>query len=67
MSHFQKQPFRKVAIATLGCKVNRYESAALEESLQNKNFLLVPFNSLADVYVINTVRQLLSLIFNPFS
>ncbi len=48
------QPLRKAAIATLGCKVNRYESAALEESLQKKNFLLVPFNTPADVYIINT-------------
>jgi threonylcarbamoyladenosine tRNA methylthiotransferase MtaB len=47
-------PSCKVGIATLGCKVNRYESAALEEDLQKKNFLLVPFNSIADVYIINT-------------
>ncbi len=44
----------KVGIATLGCKVNRYESAALEEDLHKKNFLLVPFNAVADVYIINT-------------
>ncbi len=47
-------PPRKVGIATLGCKVNRCESVALEEDLQKKNFLLVPFNSIADVYIINT-------------
>lgn len=47
-------PHCKVGIATLGCKVNRYESAALEEDLQKNNFLLVPFNSMADVYIINT-------------
>jgi threonylcarbamoyladenosine tRNA methylthiotransferase MtaB len=46
-------PF-KVGLATLGCKVNQYESAALAEDLQKKNFLLVPFNSFADVYIINT-------------
>ncbi len=44
----------KVGIATLGCKVNRYESAALEEDLQKNNFLLVPFNAVADIYIINT-------------
>ena len=44
----------KVGLATLGCKVNQYESAALAEDLQRNNFLLVPFNSLADVYIINT-------------
>ena len=47
-------PSAKVGIATLGCKVNQYESAALAESLQKKNFLLVPFNSIADIYIINT-------------
>ncbi|NTW07178.1 MAG: MiaB/RimO family radical SAM methylthiotransferase, partial [Syntrophaceae bacterium] len=48
------EPCCKVGIATLGCKVNRYESAALEEELQKKNFSVVPFNSIADVYIINT-------------
>ena len=44
----------KVGIATLGCKVNRYESAALEEDLRRNNFSVVPFNSIADVYIVNT-------------
>lgn len=44
----------KVGLATLGCKVNQYESAALAEDLHNKDFSLVPFNSRADVYIINT-------------
>jgi threonylcarbamoyladenosine tRNA methylthiotransferase MtaB len=44
----------KVGLATLGCKVNQYESAALAEDLQKENFLLVPFNSVADIYIINT-------------
>ncbi len=44
----------KVGIATLGCKVNRYESAALEENLLKNNFLLVPFTAVADFYIINT-------------
>ncbi|MEQ8214594.1 MAG: tRNA (N(6)-L-threonylcarbamoyladenosine(37)-C(2))-methylthiotransferase MtaB, partial [Smithellaceae bacterium] len=43
-----------MGVATLGCKVNRYESAALEEDLRRKNFSVVPFNSVADVYIINT-------------
>ncbi|MEQ8164282.1 MAG: tRNA (N(6)-L-threonylcarbamoyladenosine(37)-C(2))-methylthiotransferase MtaB, partial [Smithellaceae bacterium] len=43
-----------MGVATLGCKVNRYESAALEEYLRRKNFSVVPFNSVADVYIINT-------------
>ncbi|HDQ03692.1 MAG TPA: tRNA (N(6)-L-threonylcarbamoyladenosine(37)-C(2))-methylthiotransferase MtaB [Deltaproteobacteria bacterium] len=44
----------KVALATLGCKVNYCESAALDEDFRNNNFLSVPFNSFADVYIINT-------------
>jgi threonylcarbamoyladenosine tRNA methylthiotransferase MtaB len=48
------EPSCTVGIATLGCKVNQYESAALEEDLQKKDFLLVPFNTIADFYIINT-------------
>ena len=44
----------KVGLATLGCKVNQYESAALAENLIKENFLVVPFNSVADIYIINT-------------
>lgn len=44
----------RAAIATLGCKVNQYDSAALTEDLQKNNFVIVPFNAPADVYIINT-------------
>ena len=44
----------KVGLTTLGCKVNQYESAALAENLQQKDYSLVPFNSFADVYIVNT-------------
>ena len=44
----------KVGLATLGCKVNQCESAALMEDLQNNDFLLVPFHTVADIYIINT-------------
>ncbi|MGD0021448.1 MAG: tRNA (N(6)-L-threonylcarbamoyladenosine(37)-C(2))-methylthiotransferase MtaB [Smithellaceae bacterium] len=44
----------KVALTTLGCKVNQYESAALAEDLHQKGFSLVSFRSPADVYIINT-------------
>ena len=44
----------KVGLTTLGCKVNQYESAALAEDLQQKDYDLVPFNCFADVYIINT-------------
>lgn len=44
----------KVALTTLGCKVNQYESAALAEDLFQRGFALVSFRSPADVYIINT-------------
>jgi threonylcarbamoyladenosine tRNA methylthiotransferase MtaB len=44
----------KVALATLGCKVNQCESAYLEEILFKKNFDIRPFTEEADFYCINT-------------
>ncbi len=44
----------RVAITTLGCKVNQYESAAMGESLEKQGFILVPFLEEADFYIINT-------------
>ncbi len=44
----------KVAISTLGCKVNQYESAGILEKLDKSIFLQVPFNTKADCYIINT-------------
>lgn len=44
----------KVAISTLGCKVNQYESAGILERLDKDVFLQVPFNTKADCYIINT-------------
>jgi threonylcarbamoyladenosine tRNA methylthiotransferase MtaB len=43
-----------VAIATLGCKVNQFESEALMSALEQKGFLLVPFGEGADITIINT-------------
>ena len=45
---------RRVAVTTLGCKVNQYESFALMEILRRKGCLFVPFQEEADLYVINT-------------
>jgi threonylcarbamoyladenosine tRNA methylthiotransferase MtaB len=42
----------KIAVATLGCKVNQYESAAMMEALNG--FTVVPFEAVADCYLINT-------------
>ena len=44
----------KVALATLGCKVNQCESAYLEEKLLQSNFDIRPFTEEADLYCINT-------------
>lgn len=44
----------KIGIATLGCKVNQYESALLAQQLYSKEYSIVPFGSLADIYIINT-------------
>ena len=45
---------RRVAVITLGCKVNQYESFAVMGMLREKGCRLVPFQEEADVYVINT-------------
>lgn len=44
----------KVAIYTLGCKVNQYETQALEAELERRGHTLVPFEGAADVYIVNT-------------
>jgi len=46
--------FMKVAIYTLGCKVNLYESEFIENILKNNNYEIVSFNDIADIYIINT-------------
>jgi threonylcarbamoyladenosine tRNA methylthiotransferase MtaB len=43
-----------VALTTLGCKVNQYETAGISEELSRRGFTIVPFTSAADVYIINT-------------
>jgi len=45
---------KKVAITTLGCKVNQYESSALVGEFVKRGYSIVPFNTWADIYVINT-------------
>ena len=43
-----------IAFYTLGCKVNQYETQALEQLLTQRGHALVPFEGEADAYVINT-------------
>ncbi|SDB08086.1 threonylcarbamoyladenosine tRNA methylthiotransferase MtaB [Pseudobutyrivibrio sp. YE44] len=45
---------KKAALHNLGCKVNAYETEAMEELLKKDGFTIVPFDEQADVYVINT-------------
>ena len=44
----------KIAFYTLGCKVNQYETQALEQLAVRRGHTLVPFEGEADAYVINT-------------
>lgn len=45
---------RKAAFLTLGCKVNQYETDAMEEILEKNGYEIVSFKDTADVYIINT-------------
>jgi threonylcarbamoyladenosine tRNA methylthiotransferase MtaB len=49
-----KKDKNRVAIATLGCKVNQCESASFNESFTEKGYEVTPFSQTADIYVINT-------------
>ena len=43
-----------VAFHTLGCKVNQYETEAMEELFEDKGYTIVKSEDVSDVYVINT-------------
>lgn len=45
---------KKAALHNLGCKVNAYETEAMQEMLEQAGYEIVPFKEGADVYVINT-------------
>ena len=45
---------KKVALHNLGCKVNAYETEAMQEMLENAGYQIVPFKEGADIYIINT-------------
>lgn len=45
---------KKVAVYTLGCKVNQYESEAMIEKFKAAGFEIVNYEDVADYYVINT-------------
>ncbi len=45
---------KKAALHNLGCKVNAYETEAMQQILEQAGYEIVPFQERADVYVINT-------------
>ena len=45
---------KKAALHNLGCKVNAYETEAMQELLEKNGYEIVPFTEQADVYIINT-------------
>ncbi len=45
---------KKAALHNLGCKVNAYETEAMQELLEKNGYEIVPFKEGADVYVVNT-------------
>ena len=45
---------RKAALHNLGCKVNAYETEAMQQMLEEAGYEILPFTEKADVYVINT-------------
>ncbi len=44
----------RIAFATLGCKINQYETDILRKDFQSKGNTVVPFEEKADIYIINT-------------
>ena len=45
---------RRAALHNLGCKVNAYETEAMQQLLEEAGYEIVPFSEEADVYIVNT-------------
>lgn len=45
---------KSVAFLTLGCKVNTYETEAMQELLVGAGYEIVDFSEVADIYIVNT-------------
>ena len=52
--NIERSDMRRAALHNLGCKVNSYETEAMQEMLMEAGYTIVPFQEEADVYVINT-------------
>jgi len=44
----------RIAFATLGCKINQFETDVIQQDLRSRGSTIVPFHEEADVYIINT-------------
>ena len=44
---------KKAALHNLGCKVNAYETEAMQQILENAGYEIVPFTEIADVYAVS--------------
>ena len=44
----------KVAFYSLGCRMNQFETSAMEEEFENRGYVLSEFTDKADIYVVNT-------------
>lgn len=44
----------KVALHSLGCKVNQYETEAVKQMFGDKGYQIVSFSDKADIYIVNT-------------
>lgn len=45
---------KNAALHSLGCKVNSYETEVMQQKLEENGYRIVPFDSKADVYIVNT-------------
>ncbi|MBQ7777026.1 MAG: MiaB/RimO family radical SAM methylthiotransferase [Lachnospiraceae bacterium] len=45
---------KNVALHNLGCKVNSYELDVVQQMLQENGYKVVPFDEIADIYIVNT-------------
>ena len=45
---------KSVALHNLGCKVNGYEMDVMQQILLEKGYKIVPFDTQADIYIVNT-------------
>ncbi len=54
MSMSDEREPRTVALHTLGCKLNQYETEVMRERFEQAGYRTVPFSEWADIYVVNS-------------